>query len=93
MLAVGGGSRSRTWLEIIASLLNVPVDVPVDGDFGASLGAARLGQAAALGSTDGIFTKPALKASIDPVPSLSDDYGEAYGRWRNLYPAFKQAGF
>lgn len=93
VLAVGGGSRSQTWLEIIASLLNVTVDVPVDGDFGASLGAARLGQAAANGSTDGIFGKPALKTSIDPVPSLNEHYAEAYGRWRKLYPAFKQAGF
>jgi xylulokinase len=93
VLAVGGGSRSQTWLEIIASVLNVPVDVPVDGDFGASLGAARLGQAAALGTTDGIFGKPALKASIDPLSSLTEPYAEAYGRWRNLYPALKQAGF
>jgi xylulokinase len=93
VLAVGGGSRSFLWLEIIASLLNVTVDVPVDGDFGASLGAARLGQAAALGTTQGIFAKPALKASIDPVPGLIDPYTEAYGRWRKLYPALKQAGF
>ncbi|MCX2724569.1 xylulokinase [Roseibium salinum] len=93
VLAVGGGSRSDLWLEIIASLLDIPVDVPVDGDFGASLGAARLGQAAALGTTDGIFAKPALKASIDPVPALTESYAEAHGRWRNLYPALKQAGF
>ncbi len=93
LLAVGGGSRSQVWLEIIASLLNVPVDLPVDGDFGASLGAARLGQAAALGTADGIFAKPALKASIDPVPALADSYAEAYGRWRKIYPALKQAGF
>ncbi|UFI04564.1 xylulokinase [Roseibium aggregatum] len=93
VLAVGGGSRSTVWLEIIASLLNVPVDVPVDGDFGGSLGAARLGQAAALGSTEGIFNKPALKASIDPVPALTQRYAEGYERWRKLYPALKQAGF
>ncbi|QFS96738.1 Xylulose kinase [Labrenzia sp. THAF191b] len=93
VLAVGGGSRSTVWLEIIASLLNVPVDVPVDGDFGGSLGAARLGQAAALGSTEGIFTKPALKASIDPVPALTQRYAEGYERWHKLYPALKQAGF
>lgn len=92
VLAVGGGSRSTLWLEIIASVLNVRVDVPVDGDFGASLGAARLGQAAALGTTDGIFTRPALKTSIDPVPALIAPYAEAYGRWRKLYPALKQAG-
>jgi xylulokinase len=93
VLAVGGGSRSQVWLEIIASLLDVTVDVPVDGDFGASLGAARLGQAAAQGTSEGIFTRPALKASIDPVPALTETYAEAYGQWRKLYPALKQAGF
>lgn len=93
VLAVGGGSNSQTWLEIIASLLNVTIDVPVDGDFGASLGAARLGQAAALGKTDGLFNRPALKVSIDPVSNLTEKYAEAYGQWRKLYPAFKQAGF
>jgi len=92
LLAVGGGSRSQTWLEIIASLLDIPVDIPVDGDFGASLGAARLGHAAAAGTTEGVFSKPALKASVDPVPALKDHYAEAYGRWRKLYPALKQAG-
>ncbi|MEJ8476753.1 xylulokinase [Roseibium algae] len=91
--AVGGGSRSKVWLEIIASLLNVVVDVPADGDFGASLGAARLGQAAAVGSTEGIFSKPPMSTSIEPRPDLTDAYAEAYARWRKLYPALKEAGF
>lgn len=92
LLAVGGGSRSQVWLEIIASLLEIPIDVPADGDFGASLGAARLGMAAAHETTDGIFEPPALKASIDPAENLSLKYAEAYGRWQKLYPALKQAG-
>lgn len=91
--AVGGGSRSVEWLEIIASLLNVVVDVPADGDFGASLGAARLGQAAHLGKTDGIFAPPPMSASIEPRAELVQPYQEAYGRWRKLYPALKGAGF
>ena len=28
--AVGGGSRSRTWLKIIADVLNLPIDVPAE---------------------------------------------------------------
>ena len=91
--AVGGGSKSRAWLEIIASVLNVVVDVPVDGDFGASLGAARLGQAAACGSADGIFLAPPMSASIEPRSDLTTAYADAYGRWRTVYPALKHAGF
>ena len=48
--AVGGGSRSRAWLKIIANVLNMPIDVPADGDFGGALGAARLGLIAAEGA-------------------------------------------
>jgi xylulokinase len=91
--AVGGGSRSKAWLEIIASLLNVVVDVPADGDFGASLGAARLGQAAAAGSVSGIFNPPPMSASIEPRSDLTNAYADAYARWRKLYPALKEAGF
>src|SRR4029450_9535769 len=40
--AIGGGSRSRYWLKAIATVLQVPVDIPADGDFGAAFGAARL---------------------------------------------------
>ncbi|MFD1697140.1 xylulokinase [Roseibium aestuarii] len=93
LTAVGGGSRSQVWLEIIASLLDVTIDVPADGDFGASLGAARLGQAAALGTTDGIFTAPPIRHSIAPRADLKDTYASAYARWKTLYPALKQAGF
>jgi len=31
--AIGGGSRSRYWLKAIATVLNLPVDLPADGDF------------------------------------------------------------
>ena len=88
--AVGGGSRSRTWLEIIATVLGVTVDVPQDGDFGAALGAARLGQAAADGYDPATFFAPPLAASIDPNPDLRSAYTDAYRRWQNLYPAMKE---
>ena len=43
-------NASRYWLEVLATVLNVPVDVPVAGDFGAAFGAARLGMIAATGA-------------------------------------------
>uniref|UniRef100_UPI000A1066EB xylulokinase n=1 Tax=Salibaculum halophilum TaxID=1914408 RepID=UPI000A1066EB len=42
-LALGGGARSAYWLDLLAAALGVPLDVPQAGDFGAALGAARLG--------------------------------------------------
>ena len=41
LIAVGGGSKSDYWVRAIATALNLPVALPVSGDFGAALGAAR----------------------------------------------------
>ena len=42
--------RSRYWLQLLANVLDVKIDVPKDGDFGAAFGAARLGLMAAEGA-------------------------------------------
>ena len=34
LLAVGGGSRSETWLKMIATNLDAEISLPEDGDFG-----------------------------------------------------------
>ncbi|WP_150525697.1 xylulokinase [Roseibium sediminis] len=90
LLAVGGGARSRTWLQILASVLNVPVDLPAEGDFGASLGAARLAQASVRGYDPDIFSVPPLADTISPTPEQVSAYEDAYGSWKRLYPALKQ---
>ncbi len=89
--AIGGGSRSRYWLEAIATALGVPVDVPEDGDFGAAFGAARLGLIAATGADAlSVCAAPATEATIEPNAALSDAYEDAYRRYRALYPAIKE---
>ena len=85
--AIGGGSRSRLWLKAIATALQMPVDLPADGDFGAAFGAARLGLIAATGADPlSICTAPATAETIEPDPGLGDAYADAYGRFRALYP-------
>ena len=65
--AVGGGSRSRAWLEIIANVLNLPIDVPAEGDFGGAFGAARLGLIAAEGADPlAVCRPPEVRESIEP---------------------------
>jgi xylulokinase len=89
--AVGGGSRSRAWLQIIASVLNVPIDVPAEGDFGAAFGAARLGLIAAEEADPfEICRPPAMKETIPPQPDAVDAYASAFERYRALYPAIKE---
>jgi xylulokinase len=86
--AIGGGSRSRYWLKSIATALNLPVDLPADGDFGAAFGAARLGLVAATGADPvAVCSAPATAETIEPEAALTAAYEDAYQRYRRLYPA------
>jgi xylulokinase len=88
--AIGGGSRSRYWLSSIATALDMPVDIPADGDFGAAFGAARLGLIAATGADPlSVCTAPQTAETVEPVKALSSAYEAAYGRYRALYPAIR----
>ncbi|RWM25856.1 xylulokinase [Mesorhizobium sp.] len=88
--AIGGGSRSRYWLRAIATALQLPVDIPADGDFGAAFGAARLGLIAATGADPLVVcTAPATDATIEPDAGLGGAFADAYQRYRALYPAIR----
>lgn len=88
--AIGGGSRSRYWLSSIATALDMPVDIPADGDFGAAFGAARLGLIAATGADPlSVCTAPKTAETVEPVKALSSAYEAAYRRYRALYPAIR----
>lgn len=90
--AIGGGSRSRYWLKSIATALGIPIDLPTDGDFGAAFGAARLGLIASENADPlTVCTPPTTAETINPVAALTESYGEAYARYRALYPAIKGA--
>jgi xylulokinase len=92
LLAVGGGSRSRYWLSLIATVLDLPIAIPADGDFGAAFGAARLGLIAAERADPfAICTPPPISNVIEPAAALVDDYADAYGAFHRLYPAIKGA--
>lgn len=88
-LALGGGSRSDHWLRMLASTLNVILDVPQAGDFGAALGAARLGMMAATGAGPEIAQQPPIAASIDPDPSLANAMAKGHARYRRAYQTLK----
>tara|TARA_A100001015_G_scaffold307420_1_gene403298 strand:+ start:13 stop:1470 length:1458 start_codon:yes stop_codon:yes gene_type:complete len=93
LLATGGGARSRRWLQIIAAVTQCPIMVPAGSDFGAALGAARLGRMAAdeleVAEIVAIMQKPAMAEQIDPDKSLTDAYAGTIARWRDLYRAVK----
>jgi len=90
LIAIGGGSASRYWLRVIASVLGVPLTLPAKGEFGAALGAARLGMTAAGdASVDEIMGIPAMADQIDPDPALMPAFADGFDRFRATYPAIK----
>lgn len=87
LLALGGGARSDYWLSAIATALDLPLMRPEGGDFGAALGAARLGMMAATGAAaTEICAPPPIAAAIRPDPALRGAYAEALARFRAAYP-------
>jgi len=46
---IGGGSRSRTWIAIIAAVLGIPLHRLADGEHSSAFGAARLARMAVTG--------------------------------------------
>jgi xylulokinase len=86
--ASGGGARSAFWLEIVASVLAVPV-ARMAVDEGAAYGAALLG-----GVASGIYASVPEAAAlarvrevIEPRREWVDRYAEVAERFGGLYPA------
>ena len=90
LFAIGGGTRSRSWLRLLATVLDLPLHLPAEGEFGAALGAARLGRMAATGEApEVVLTPPPTAEVVDPVAALVPAYAEAYARFRAAYPGLR----
>jgi xylulokinase len=88
--AIGGGTRSRAWLAIMASVLGLPLHRLEASEAGAAFGAARLGRMAATGEPPSAVCRPPHRLeTIDPRPDLVERYEQLYRRYRSLYPAMK----
>jgi xylulokinase len=90
LMAVGGGTKSELWLKIIATVLNVPIDLPAAGDVGGAFGAARMGLVAATGDNfRNVFTKPKIAKTITPEKSAQNAYDDQFKRYKQIYPSIK----
>jgi len=91
LMAVGGGTKSEIWLKIIATALNVQIDLPASGDIGGAFGAARMGMVAATGDNfRNIFTKPKIAKTIKPEKAALASYEDQYQRYKKIYPAIRE---
>jgi len=87
----GGGARSRVWLEIVASVLGLPLELTVVEE-GSAYGAALLA-----GVAGGVYAdaREAVAACVRPReavlpnPAWAAAYDEGYARFRALYPALR----
>jgi xylulokinase len=87
----GGGARSRLWLEIVASVLRIPLEL-TEVEEGSAYGAALLA-----GVSNGVFgsAPEAVEACVrvrdrvEPNEAWAAVYDEGYARYRALYPAVK----
>ena len=88
-LAMGGGAKSNYWLQVIATTLGIPLHLPQAGDFGAALGAARLGIMAATGAGVEIATMPPIAKTIEPNATYPAEFAQAHDRYRTAYTILK----
>jgi len=87
----GGGARSDLWLEILASVLELPLEATVV-DEGAAYGAALLG-----GTAAGAWDDPRAAVAhcvkvtrvVEPRSEWVGAYAAARERFRGLYPALR----
>ncbi len=83
--AIGGGARSRSWMRILANLLDRPVTLYAGGAMGPAFGAARLARLALTGEPVGaVCGKPEVAAVLEPDPALVPAYRDLDARWRRL---------
>lgn len=88
-LAMGGGAKSDYWLRAIATALDITLEVPEAGDFGAALGAARLGMMAATGAGAEIATQPPIARAVSPDNALRAAFVDSHARYKAAYIALK----
>ena len=88
--AVGGGARSRFWMQIFAHALGRPIVRYRGSETGPAFGAARLARMALSGeSPREVCTKPPIEDVLEPDAGLHGDYAERAEAFRSVYQAVK----
>ena len=88
--AIGGGAASEYWLELIATVLNLPLTRPEGGEFGAAMGAARLGRLAATGEDVAqVISPPKVASVIQPNAGLVAEFDKEYAAFRAAYTGIR----
>ena len=87
----GGGARSRLWLEIVASVLDLPLELTVVEE-GSAYGAALLSGIAGgtfADAREAVAACVRARETVEPNHEWAKTYEEGYARFRALYPAIR----
>ena len=89
---IGGGSRSRVWIQIFADILNTEI-LQMEGNVGAGCGAAMLA-AYACGEIEDpreiVSRTVTVRERFTPDPESAALYQEGYRRYRRIHDAVKE---
>ena len=85
----GGGARSNVWVQIVSSILGVPLERTASEE-GSAFGAALLAGVRAgtfADAHEAVTRCVRVSGRIEPNPEWLDTYEHGYRRYRSLYPA------
>ena len=84
IVAVGGGTQGRLWLQIVSDATGLTQEIPAT-TIGAGYGAAFLAAGAVVERPPEISDWNPIVERIVPEPRLSGTYDELFDRYRRLY--------
>ncbi len=85
---IGGGSRSRAWIQLLAAVLGIPLHRLAGGEQGGAFGAARLARLALTGeAAEAVCLPPERTETIEPDAAWADASQARLHRYRRFYPA------
>ena len=88
----GGGAQSALWLQMIANVLDVTLELPATeqgpGYGGAILGAVAAGDFASVADAAAALVR--VRATVAPDPAAVSAEDARYQVWRGLYPALRE---
>ena len=90
-MVCGGGSKSRLWMEMLASICNLTLEMPAT-EQGPGYGGAILAMVAAgayPSVSEACRALVTVRGTVEPDPTLVGAYDIRYQTWRGLYPALK----
>jgi len=84
--AIGGGSQSDYWVQLLANILQTPLHTTNAGDVGAGFGAARLARLCVTNEpVADVCTAPSIAQTFEPDAQTFDAFNDNYARFKAAY--------